>query len=356
MGRIKVAIAGIGNCASALIQGIEYYKEVNENSGFVPGILNNTIGGYRIRDIEFVAAFDVNENKINKDLCEAIFTTPNCSRRFCDVPNLGIPVDRGPILDSIGKKTEKIIRIDRSKKSSDIAAILKSQNAEILINFLPSGSKKATEFYAQQAIYANCGFINAIPDSIATNLKWQRIFKKAGLPLAGDDLKSQLGGTILHRALIDLFIKRGVKLEETHQINIGGNMDFNNLSDSLRSQSKMECKNDSIFSLIPYPASITIAPPYFSGLSGDNKICYIQITGKNFGQCPVSIDVKLSVDDSPNAGGVIVDVIRGMKIARDLGLSGVISEICSYYFKFPPKKCPDDEGYQRAKKFFGGLL
>lgn len=353
MEKIKVAIAGIGNCASSLIQGIEFYKNYEANDDFIPGILHNSFGKYRIKDIEFVAAFDVDENKIDQDLSDAIFTPPNCARKFCDVPKAGVNVKRGPILDSIGDNLKKIIPLNQKRKPVNIANTLKENDAEIVINFLPSGSKKATEYYAQEAIKANCGFINAIPESIATNEKWHKKFKKAGLPLAGDDLKSQLGATILHRTLIDLFIKRGVKIEDTYQVNIGGNTDFYNLSEDLRYRSKIKCKRVAIESLIPYPTKFTITPPSYVDFQGDNKICFIKLSGKNFGLCPISIDMKLSVDDSANAGGVIVDVIRGMKIAKDRGLSGAISDICSYYFKSPPLKCNDTEGYQRVENFIG---
>lgn len=353
MSKIKVAIAGVGNCASSLVQGIEYYKDVDERSGFVPGILHNTFGGYRIKDIEIVAAFDVDRNKVGKDLSEAIFTKPNCTLKFCEVPHLGVKVERGPLLDGLGNNLKKVIPVDPHQKEVDIADILKERDADILINYLPTGSKKASEFYAEQALIAGCGFINAIPEYIAANPKWGKKFKNAKLPLAGDDIKSQLGSTILHRALIDLFIKRGVMIEESYQLNIGGNTDFYNLLEETRSASKLKCKNAAIQNLTPYKTSVIVAPSTYIESRGDNKICYINLKGRIFGGAPVTIDVKLNVEDSPDSAGVMIDVIRAMKVAIDRGLSGPLIDICAYYFKNPPKQCPDEEAYRKVKRFIG---
>jgi myo-inositol-1-phosphate synthase len=351
MNKIKVAIAGIGDCASALVQGVEYYKNVDEKSDFIPGMLYNTFGSYRIKDIEFVAAFDVDKNKVGKDLSEAIFTKPNCAMKFCDVPNLGVRVERGPLLDGLGEKLRKVIPIDTHQKEMNVANVLRETNAEFLINFLPTGSKKASEFYAEQALIAGCGFINAIPEFIASDAKWGEKFKNAGLPLAGDDIKSQVGATIVHRTLIDLFIKRGVKIEESYQLNIGGNTDFYNLSEETRAESKLTCKYSAIQSLIPYKTSVIVAPPNYVNFLGDNKICYIRLKGRKFGMTPITIDLKMSVEDSPNSAGVIIDVIRAMKIALDRGISGPLIDICAYYFKNPPVQYPDDEAYRKVKKF-----
>jgi len=353
MNKIKVAIAGIGNCASSLVQGIEYYKDVDEKSGFVPGIIHNVFGGYRIKDIEIVATFDVDRNKVGKDLSEAIFTKPNCTLKFSEVSNLGVKVERGPLLDGLGDNLKKVVPIDPRQKEVNVANILKERGANILINYLPTGSKKASEFYAEQALIAGCGFINAIPEYIGANPKWGRKFKDAKLPLAGDDIKSQVGSTILHRTLIDLFIKRGVKIEESYQQNIGGDTDFYNLLEEARASSKLRCKNAAIQSLIPYKTSVIVAPSNYIEFQGNNKICYIMLRGRKFGGASVTIDLKLSVEDSPDSAGVMVDVIRGIKIALDKGISGPLVDICTYYFKNPPEQCPDDEAYRKVEKFIG---
>lgn len=354
MNKIKVAIAGIGNCASSLVQGVEYYKDVDEKSDFIPGILHNTFGSYRIKDIEFVAAFDVNKNKVGKDLNEAIFAKPNCAMKVCDVPNLGIRVERGPLLDSLGEKLREVIPIDTHQKEVNIANVLRETNAEVLINFLPTGSKKASEFYAEQALIAGCGFINAIPEFIASDAKWGEKFKNVGLPLAGDDIKSQVGATIVHRTLIDLFVKRGVKIENSYQLSIGGNMDFYNLLEKSRSESKLTCKTTALRNLIPYDTSVIVSPSNYVDFLGDSKICHIRLKGRKFGSAPITIDLKMSVEDSPNSAGVMIDVIRLMKIAIDRGISGPLVDICAYYFKNPPEQYPDDEAFRKVKWFIGG--
>ncbi len=353
MSKIKVAIAGVGNCASSLVQGVEYYKDVDEKSGFVPGIAHNVIGNYKIRDIQFVAAFDVDKNKVGKDLSEAIFIKPNCTLKFSQVPHLGVEVERGPLLDGLGKNLKRVIPVDPRQKEVNVADVLKEKGADILINYLPTGSKKASEFYTEQALIAGCGFINAIPELIARDTGWGMRFKDAGLPLAGDDIKSQVGATIVHRTLIDLFIKRGVKIEESYQLNIGGNTDFYNLLEETRARSKLTCKHAALQSLIPYKAPVIVAPSNYVDFLGDNKICYIRLKGRKFGGAPITIDLKMSVEDSPNSGGIMIDVIRIMKIALDRGISGPLTEVCAYYFKNPPMQCPDDEAYRNVEKFIG---
>lgn len=351
MSKIKVAIAGVGNCASSLVQGVEFYKDVDEKSGFVPGIAHNIMGHYKISDIQFVAAFDVDRNKVGKDLSEAIFIKPNCTLTFSQVPHLGVEVERGPLLDGLGDNLKKVIPVDHHQKEVNVADVLKEKDADILINYLPTGSKKASEFYAEQALIAGCGFINGIPESIASDAKWGRRFKDAGLPLAGDDIKSQVGATIVHRALIDLFIKRGVKIEESYQVNVGGNIDFYNLLEDSRVESKLTCKKVALQSLLPYETTIDVAPSTYVDLLGDNKICYIRLKGRKFGMAPITIDLKMSVEDSPNSAGVMVDLIRAIKIAFDKGISGPLFDICAYYFKNPPVQYPDDEAYRKVKEF-----
>ncbi|MDD3069437.1 MAG: inositol-3-phosphate synthase [Bacilli bacterium] len=350
MNEIKVAIAGLGNCASSLIQGIEYYKNIDDNSGFIPGIMHNYFGNYRIKDIKIVAAFDVNKNKVGKDLSEAIFTEPNCTLKFCEVPKTGIKVQKGHLLDGLGENLKKIVPVDPHQREENVANILRERNVDILINYLPTGSMKASEFYAEQALIAGCGFINAIPELIASNPEWGLKFKNQGLPLAGDDIKSQIGATIVNRVLIDMCHKRGVKVEESYQLNLAGNTDFLNFLEPEREKSKLRCKNEALQSQIPYKSSIGVALNYIESQK-DNKICYISLKGINFGGAPVTIDLKMSVEDSPNSAGIMVDAIRAMKIALDNGISGSLNDICAYYFKNPPEQHTDDEAYSMVEKF-----
>jgi len=296
-------------------------------------------------------AFDVDKNKVGKDLSEAIFTSPNCAMKFSEVPNLGVKVERGQLLDGLGENLKEVISVDSHQTEVNVATTLTERGADILINYLPTGSKKASEFYAEQALIAGCGFINGIPESIASDVKWGRRFKDAGLPLAGDDIKSQVGGTIMHRMLVDLFVKRGVKIEESYMLNIGGNTDFYNLLEEERTKSKLTCKYAAVQSLIPYKTPVIIAPSNYVDFLGDNKICYIRLKGRKFGMAPITIDLKLNVEDSPNSAGVMVDVVRAMKIAVDKGISGPLTDICAYYFKNPPEQYPDDEAYRKVEKF-----
>ena len=341
MGKIKVGIVGIGNCASSLIQGLEYYRDVDKNSGFVPGIIHNTLKKYRIRDIQIVAAFDVNNFKVGIDLSDAINSHPNCAYKFCEVPFLNVEVIRGPLLDGLSEKLQEIIPVDKHAPVACVSEILKETQAEILINFLPTGSKIASEFYADQALKSGCGFINGIPECIASSKKWQRKFSRKGLPLVGDDVKSQLGGTSLHRDLVELFLKWGCKINNTYQLNFGGNTDFLNLIDPSRSETKIFCKNESIKQLIPYPTIIDVSVMTKKKMRStsleDPKHTKIHIDGENFGSRPLSIDVELHVEDSPNSAGVMIDIIRSMKVAIDKEDYGVINPICSQYFKNPPK-------------------
>lgn len=246
--------------------------------------------------------------------------------------------------------------MDIHQEEVNVADVLKERGADILINYLPTGSRKASEFYAKQALITGCGFINAIPEFIASDAKWGKRFKDAGLPLAGDDIKSQVGATIVHRILTDLFIKRGVKIEESYQLNIGGNTDFYNLLEESRLKSKLTCKTAAVQSLVPYKTPLSIPPPNYVHFLGDNKVCYIRLKGRKFGMSPITIDLKLSVEDSPNSAGVIVDVIRAMKIALDKGISGPLTDICAYYFKNPPEQYPDDEAYRKVEEFIGEKL
>jgi len=358
MNQIKVAIAGVGNCASSLIQGIEYYRTVDEKSGFVPGIIHNTICGYRIRDIVCVAAFDVDKNKVGTDLSRAIFLRPNCAEQFCKVRLKGTIVQKGPLLDGLGENLKKVIPVDDNQKDVDVASILQEQDVDILINFLPTGSKKASEYYARQAIKAQCGFINAIPEFLATSKRWERKFSLAELPIVGDDIKSQLGATTLHRSLVDLFLKNGCKIDETHQSNLGGNTDFLNLIETSRAKTKIICKNKAIKNIIPYTIPVTVDIKSYKKehepIFGDAKRTLIHLEGKNFGIRPISINVELRVEDSPNSAGVMIDVIRAMKVALDRKDSGVITPICTKYFKRSPKNIDDEKANAEFLNFLRG--
>ena len=353
MGRIKVAIAGVGNCASSLVQGVEYYKNAREDE-FVPGLMHVNFGGYHIRDIEFVAAFDVDANKVGKDLAEAIFTPPNCTVKFCDVPKLGVEVMMGPVLDGLGKYLTPVIPVDRSRKPVDVAKVLEETGAEILINYLPVGSYHGTRFYASEAVKAGCGFINCIPEFIVSDREWGRKFEEAGLPCAGDDIKSQVGATILHRTLTKLLVDRGVKIEESYQLNIGGNTDFLNMLEEERLSSKRVSKTEAVSSQIPYEVPLRIGPSDYVPFLRDRKICYIYIKGRKFGDVPLYIDVKLSVEDSPNSAGVVIDAIRAVKLALDRGVAGPLTSVSAYFFKHPPVQMSDEEARRAVEEFIAG--
>jgi myo-inositol-1-phosphate synthase len=353
MGEIRVAIVGVGNCASALVQGVEYYKDAREDR-FIPGLMHVNLGGYHIRDIKFVAAFDVDVNKVGKDLSEAIFAPPNCVARFGNVPDLGVKVMKGPVLDGLGKYLRTVVPIDLTQEPVSVSNVLKGAGAEIVLNYLPVGSYEASRYYAEQAITAGCGFINCIPEFIASNKLWARKFEEAGLPCAGDDIKSQLGATILHRTLTKLFADRGVKLEESYQLNIGGNTDFLNMVEEERLSSKRVSKTEAVSSQVPYEVPLRIGPSDYVPFLDDKKICYIHMKGKKFGDLPVTIDVKLTVEDSPNSAGVVIDAIRVMKLALDRGISGPLVSASAYFFKHPPVQMSDEEARRALEEFIRG--
>ncbi|RLG91923.1 MAG: inositol-3-phosphate synthase [Candidatus Hecatellales archaeon] len=355
MGSIKVAVTGVGNCASSLIQGVYFYRDVSDETD-IPGLMHPVFGGYRIRDIEFVAAFDVDPRKIGKDLAEAIFTPPNCTVKFSDVPKLGVKVQPGPILDGVASHMWKAFGLEEGEEVEpvNVADVLRESGADMLISYLPVGSGKATEFYANEALRAGCGFINAIPEFIASDPVWAKRFEDANLPLAGDDIKSQIGATILHRTLVNLLESRGVKVEETYQLNIGGNTDFLNMTVEERLSRKRISKTEAVTSLLPYEIPVRIGPSDYVSFLKDRKICYIYIKGRKFGDVPVYIDVKLNVEDSPNSAGVMIDVIRAMKLALDRGIKGVLTSISAYAFKHPPIQVPDNIARQWVEEFIEG--
>ncbi len=355
MGKIRIAIAGLGNCASALIQGIHYYANVKEED-VVPGLMHTNFGGYFPKDIEVVAAFEVNKYKIGKDVSEAIWAKPNVCAKFADVPKLGVKVLPGPISDGVAPHMRESFHVydEKEIKPVDVAEELRNANADMLINYLPVGSEKGARIYAQAALDAGVAFINAIPEFIVSNDEWAAKFEKKGLPIAGDDIKSQLGATILHRVLTQLFSDRGVIIENTYQLNIGGNTDFENMTMEDRLKSKRISKTEAVTSVVDYDLPTRIGPSDYVPFLGDNKVCYIQINGRAFGDLPLTLSAKLSVQDSPNSAGVIIDVSRAVKLALDRGIAGRLYSISAYSFKHPPKQYPDSVAKQMVEEFIQG--
>jgi len=354
--KIRVAVIGVGNCASSLIQGIYYYRNAKDTE-FVPGVMHVNFGGYHINDIEVVAAFDVNSNKVGKDVAEAIYVAPNNTTVFAQVPNLGVKVLRGPRLDGVNKYTQQLVPVDIKQKEVDVVQALKDAKVDAVINYLPVGSQEATEFYAQAAIDAGCGFVNCIPVFIASNLAWANKFKKAGLPVIGDDIKAQVGATITHRTLTNLFLDRGMKIERTYQLNTGGNTDFLNMLERERLQYKKISKTEAVSSQIEArgqtidPDNIHVGPSDYVPWQKDNKICFLRIESKHFGDVPMNVEVRLSVEDSPNSAGVAIDSIRCLKLALDNKLAGPIIEPAAYFQKHPPQQIEDRTARDLVEKF-----
>jgi len=356
MPEIRVAIIGVGNSASALIQGTQYYKDAKETES-VPGLMHVNYGGYHIRDIRFVAAFEVNKDKIGKDLSEAIWIKPNCCAKFADVPRLGVTVSPAPILDGVAPHMREVFNVyDDSANKESIVQTLKDAKAEVLVNYLPVGSHDAVRFYAQCAIDAGCAFVNCMPEFIASDAsgEWPKKFQNAGLPVLGDDIKSQVGATILHRNLVRLCLDRGVLVDETYQLNLGGDTDFQNMTVENRLKSKRISKTEAVTSLVPYALPTRIGPSDFVQFLGNKKICYISLKGRKFGDRPINISVKLEVEDSPNSGGVVIDLIRAAKIALDRKLSGALLSMPAYAFKHPPVQIPDTQARQDTEDWIAG--
>lgn len=353
--KVRIAIAGLGSCASALVQGLEYYKDADDNS-FVPGIMHVKFGDYHISDVEVVAAFDVNTKKIGRDVSEAIFAPPNACRKFSDVPKLGVEVLPGPIEDGVAPHMkESFFCYDPNEvKPVDVAQVLKDTNADVLINFLPVGSERGTQTYAQAALDANVAFANGIPAFIASKPEWAQKFKDKNIPVAGDDIKSQLGATILHRMLVTLAAERGIKIDETFQLNIGGNTDFENMKKEYRLATKRISKTEAVTSMLPYEVPTRIGPSDYVPFLNDEKVCYLWLKGRNFGEQPLTIQLKLSVQDSPNSAGVMIDVVRSLKIALDRGIGGPLIGVSSYFFKHPPKQVPDPIAKEEVERFIRG--
>ncbi len=353
--KVRVAIIGVGNCASALVQGVWYYRDVPDDA-VVPGLMHVRLGPYHVRDIEFSAAFDIDVNKVGKDLAEAIFTPPNNTLKFADVPRLGVKVYRGMTHDGIGRYLSGIIR-KAPGPTDNIVRILRDTGTDVVVNFLPVGSEEATKWYVEQVLDAGCAFVNGIPVFIAREPYWQQRFEEAGLPVIGDDVKSQVGATILHRVLTQLFIERGVRVERTYQLNFGGNTDFLNMLERERLESKKISKTSAVTSLIPYdlpPENIHIGPSDYVPWLQDRKWCYIRIEGTTFGGAPIHLEAKLEVWDSPNSAGVVIDAVRCAKIALDRGLKGALIGPSAYFMKSPPKQFPDHIARQMVEDFIAG--
>ncbi len=355
MGKINVAIIGAGNCASSFVQGVHYYKKAKDDES-VPGLMHVNLGGYHIRDINFVAAIDIDKNKVGKDLSEAIFTAPNNTYKFCDVPATGVKVVRGMTHDGLGKYLGKIIE-KAPGPTANIVNILKEVKADVAINYLPVGSEEATKWYVEQILNAGVGLVNCIPVFIAREPYWHNRFREAGLPIIGDDIKSQVGATIVHRVLTRLFRDRGVKLERTYQLNFGGNTDFYNMLERERLESKKISKTNAVTSQLDFemnPDNIHVGPSDYVPWLLDRKFCHIRMEGRTFGDVPLNLECKLEVWDSPNSAGVVIDAVRCLKIARDRGLSGSIVAPSSYFMKSPPIQYSDDECRRRVEQFISG--
>jgi myo-inositol-1-phosphate synthase len=350
--RVRVGIVGVGNCASSLVQGLTYYRAAKSNEP-VPGLMNADVGGYHISDIEISSAFDVNANKVGRDVAEAIFTGPNNTHRFAAVAATGVTVRRGPVLDGVGQYLEEDVPIS-SEPEADVAEVLRSSRTDVVVSYLPVGSQKASEWYARQAINAGCGFVNCIPVFIASNPAWRRRFEEAGLPIIGDDIKSQVGATILHRVLANLFRERGVRLDRTYQLNVGGNTDFKNMLERERLTSKKISKTQAITSQFDVPLeadNVHVGPSDHVPWLTDRKLAFIRLEGTTFGGVPLSAEVRLEVWDSPNSAGVVIDAVRCAKLAMDRGVGGALTGPSSYFMKSPPKQCTDEEARRRTRAF-----
>jgi myo-inositol-1-phosphate synthase len=350
--RVRVGIVGVGNCASSLVQGLTYYRDAKSNEP-VPGLMNADVGGYHISDIEISSAFDVHANKVGRDLAEAIFTGPNNTHRFAAVAETGVTVRRGPVLDGIGQYLEDDVPIS-NEPEADVAEVLRKSRTDVVVSYLPVGSQKASEWYARQAIDAGCGFVNCIPVFIASDPAWRRRFEEAGLPIIGDDIKSQVGATILHRVLANLFRERGVRLDRTYQLNVGGNTDFKNMLERQRLTSKKISKTQAVTSQFDVPLeadNVHVGPSDHVPWLTDRKLAFIRLEGTTFGGVPLSAEVRLEVWDSPNSAGVVIDGVRCAKLAMDRGVGGALTGPSSYFMKSPPKQCTDEEARRRTRAF-----
>jgi myo-inositol-1-phosphate synthase len=353
--KVRVGIVGVGNCASSFVQGLSYYQDAKGNEP-VPGLMNVELGGYHIGDIEIASAFDVNATKVGRDVSEAIFAEPNNTQRFAPVPMSGIAVSRGRTLDGLGKFLRD--EIDESpEEEANVTEILRRSGTDVLVSYLPVGSQRATEWYAERALEAGCAFVNCIPVFIASNPEWRRRFEERGLPIVGDDIKSQVGATIVHRVLANLFRERGVRLDRTYQLNFGGNTDFQNMLERERLESKKISKTQAVSSQldIPLPAGdIHVGPSDHVPWLTDRKWAYIRMEGTTFGGVPLNVELKLEVWDSPNSAGIVIDAVRCAKLAMDRKIGGALTGPSSYFMKSPPQQFTDNEARERTLRFISG--
>jgi myo-inositol-1-phosphate synthase len=355
MSSIRVALVGVGNCASSLVQGVEYYKDADP-SATVPGLMHVRFGQYHVRDVEFVAAFDVDATKVGVDLAEAIGASENNTIRIADVPRTGVTVQRGPTLDGLGKYYSLTIE-ESDAEPVDVVQALKDARVDVLVSYLPVGSEEADKFYAQCAIDAGVAFVNALPVFIASDPEWARKFEEAGVPIVGDDIKSQVGATITHRVMAKLFEDRGVALDRTYQLNVGGNMDFKNMLERERLESKKTSKTQAVTSNVAHrfaDRDVHIGPSDYVQWLDDRKWAYVRLEGRSFGDVPLNLEYKLEVWDSPNSAGIIIDAIRAAKIALDRGVGGPVESASAYLMKSPPVQMPDEEGRAAVEEFIAG--
>jgi myo-inositol-1-phosphate synthase len=350
--RVRVALIGVGNCANSLLQGVEYYKDAPDDK-FVPGLMHVNLGGYHVRDVEFTAAFDVTTDKVGTDLADAIWAHPNDTIKFADVPQTGITVSRGMTHDGLGKYISQVV--DKAEgETNDVVGILRDTKTDVVVNYLPVGSEMATKWYAEQVLEAGCAMVNCMPVFIAREPYWQRRFEEKGLPVIGDDIKSQVGATITHRVLTSLFRERGVRLDKTMQLNVGGNSDFLNMLERERLESKKISKTNAVTSMLDYDLgaqNVHVGPSDYVPWLTDRKWAYIRMEGSSFGDVPLNIELKLEVWDSPNSAGIVIDAVRLAKLALNKGIAGALEGPSSYLMKSPPKQVADDDAFEATEKF-----
>jgi myo-inositol-1-phosphate synthase len=350
--RVRVALVGVGNCANSLLQGVEYYKDSPDDQ-FVPGLMHVNLGGYHIRDIEFTAAFDVTKDKVGKDLSEAIWAHPNDTIKFADVPKTGIKVSRGMTHDGLGKYISQVVT-KAPGETDDVVGILRDTKTDVVVNYLPVGSEAATKWYTEQVLEAGCAMVNCMPVFIAREAYWQRRFEEKGLPIIGDDIKSQVGATITHRVLTSLFRERGVRLDKTMQLNVGGNSDFLNMLERERLESKKISKTNAVTSMLDYDlgeGNVHVGPSDYVPWLTDRKWAYIRMEGSSFGDVPLNVELKLEVWDSPNSAGIVIDAVRLAKLALNNGVAGALEGPSAYLMKSPPKQIVDDEAHDATERF-----
>ena len=354
--QLRVGIVGVGNCASSFVQGLEYYKDARSNEP-IPGLMNAVVGDYHIGDVAVVAAFDVSADKVGRDLGEALGSAPNNTFRFADVPPTGVKVERGPTFDGLGRYLRDVV-VESETPPADVTAVLKQARADVLVSYLPVGSQQAAEYYAERALEAGCALVNCMPVFIASNPQWEQRFAQKNLPIIGDDIKSQVGATILHRTLVNLFRERGVRLDRTYQLNFGGNADFQNMLERDRLESKKISKTQAVSSQFDVPLdpdNLHVGPSDYVPWLHDRKWAHIRMEGTAFGGVPLNLEVKLEVWDSPNSAGVVIDAVRCAKLALDRGIGGALIGPSSYFMKSPPKQFTDAEARERTQNFIAGL-